>query len=101
MEARLMAFLGIATVITVILGPDFDLVARVVFGQGRGFLGHFLVLLRTQSMGQNEMRISEYYKALQRERALRADVPASHRQPGSFSEPRPRRACRRSSECCV
>ncbi len=35
MEARLLAFLGIATVITVTPGPDMALVARVVFGRGR------------------------------------------------------------------
>jgi len=35
MEARLLAFLGIATVLTVTPGPDMALVARVVFGRGR------------------------------------------------------------------
>ncbi len=35
MEARLLAFLGIATVITVTPGPDMALVTRVVFGRGR------------------------------------------------------------------
>ncbi len=35
MEARLMAFLGIATVITVILGPDFDLFEHVEAFQQR------------------------------------------------------------------
>ena len=35
MEARLLAFLGIAMVITVTPGPDMALVTRVVFGRGR------------------------------------------------------------------
>jgi threonine/homoserine/homoserine lactone efflux protein len=35
MEARLLAFLGIAIVLTVTPGPDMALVARVVFGRGR------------------------------------------------------------------
>jgi threonine/homoserine/homoserine lactone efflux protein len=35
MEARLLAFIGIAMVITVTPGPDMALVARVVFGRGR------------------------------------------------------------------
>jgi|SRR5215472_3296417 len=35
MEARLLAFLGIAVVLTVTPGPDMALVARVVFGRGR------------------------------------------------------------------
>lgn len=35
MEAQLLAFIGIATLLTITPGPDFALVMRVVFGQGR------------------------------------------------------------------
>src|SRR6266567_4009268 len=35
MEARLVAFISIVTVLTVTPGPDMALVARVVFGKGR------------------------------------------------------------------
>lgn len=35
MEARLLAFIGIATILTITPGPDMALVAKVVFGRGR------------------------------------------------------------------
>jgi threonine/homoserine/homoserine lactone efflux protein len=35
MQAQLLAFIGIATILTITPGPDFALVMRVVFGQGR------------------------------------------------------------------